>query len=86
MTTQAFIADERLEAALAIATRGALVDAINRACAARGDSDAERDALVREALELPDYLWPDLQAHFAEQARIFQALPAPAHRGAAAKP
>jgi hypothetical protein len=61
-----------------------MVRSIRRCCAARGDSDAERDALIAEALAMPDYLHADLQAHFAEQARIFRALPAPIHRGTAA--
>jgi hypothetical protein len=62
----------------------ALVEAIRRCCAARGDSDAERDALIAESLAVPDYLHADLREHFAEQARIFRALPAPATRGIAA--
>jgi hypothetical protein len=62
----------------------ALIEAIRRCCAARGDSDAEREALIAESLAMPDYLHADLREHFEEQARIFQALPAPTHRGTAA--
>jgi hypothetical protein len=65
---------DRFEAAAshaADAARDELVRAINRACAARGDSDAERESLIAESLAMPPELHHDLAQHFLDQERLF---------------
>ena len=54
----------------------ALIDAINRACDARGDDDEHRVALTEECLTQPAEMQTDLLAHFlAEAARWVEPDP-----------
>lgn len=51
----------------------ALMGAITRCCAARGDDDANRAALILECLALPAWEQRELLQHFTEQAEMFEA-------------
>jgi hypothetical protein len=52
----------------------ALVAAINSACDARGDDDANRQGLIAEGLALTPDMQADLLAHFADVARIWRRV------------
>ena len=51
----------------------ALVDAIRRCTEARGDTDANRAALVAEAADLTPREQQDMREHFDEQAAAWAA-------------
>ena len=50
-----------------------LIDAINRCCAVRGDSDFNRDALIAEAGDYSTAAQCDLIEHFLSEAAIWRA-------------
>lgn len=50
----------------------ALKAAIARCCAARGDDDGNRAALIIECTGLPAWEQRELLAHFREQAEMFE--------------
>ena len=52
----------------AAALTARLIDAINRACRARGDDDAHRAALIEECVAQPLATQTDLLAHFVIEA------------------
>lgn len=49
-----------------------LADTITAACAARGDDEANRVALIDECQALPPAMQQDIREHFAEVARIWE--------------
>jgi hypothetical protein len=49
----------------------AIVISINRACALRGDAEANRRALIAECTQLPPNKQTDLVEHFDQEARIW---------------
>lgn len=50
----------------------ALVKAINKCCAARGDTEANRAALIAECAELTPAEQADMREHFEGEAAIWQ--------------
>lgn len=57
--------------------------AIRAACAARGDTDANRDALLAACLQLDQAGQADMLDHFRAEAERWAGAAAPAQRGAA---
>ena len=71
--TRALVArskDRLLAELLAIQT--ALCEAVNRACAARGDDEANRLALLSECCSLDVRQQLDLIEHFLEEAKLWE--------------
>lgn len=60
-----------LLALLARTTPAALVNAINRCCAARGDTEANRAALIAECAELTTSEQIDMTEHFEAETAIW---------------
>ena len=65
---------EKAELMMLVELRAALAAAINRACAARGDDDANRIALLAECAERSPEDQADLIAHFTLVAIQYEAI------------